>query len=250
MNAGVETGGDEVDAALVARHVQHDVGVLRASCPSFGASTVVVARGETIKRTRPAGRSRSPEIKSTASRISPSAGRSRASNCAPAWVGATLRVVRASNRIPNRSSSARIAWLQRGGRHPQPLGRARKLRSSATARNAERTLSSSRTICERYSLTLVELFPLLPRRTARYDCAMDIKRAGSQPSSKGPPDWFTAPSASIRSSGARSGARRRQRHLRPGRVPRRGYASLGQDSDCGVRSRPVPERADRCGRCR
>ena len=35
------------------------------------------------------------------------------------------------------------------------------------------------------------LFPLLPRRTPYYDCPMDIKRAGSQPSSKGPADWFT-----------------------------------------------------------
>jgi hypothetical protein len=28
MNAGVETGGDEIDRALVARHVEYDVGVV------------------------------------------------------------------------------------------------------------------------------------------------------------------------------------------------------------------------------
>ena len=32
---------------------------------------------------------------------------------------------------------------------------------------------------------------LTPRRTADYDSRMDIKRAGSQPSTKGPADWFT-----------------------------------------------------------
>src|SRR2546428_11656380 len=37
MNAGVETGGDEVDAALVARHVQHDVGVLADELSQLGA---------------------------------------------------------------------------------------------------------------------------------------------------------------------------------------------------------------------
>src|SRR3989441_677103 len=166
-------------------------GYSRANCPSFGASTVGAARGETTKRTRPAGRSRSPETSSSASRTSPSAGRSRATSCAPASVGATLRVVRASKRTPKRSSSSRIAWLSAEGVTPRRLAARVKLRSSATARNADRTLSSSRTICERHSLTLVD-YSRYCRAVAPVTIApMDIKRAGSQPSSKGPAAWFT-----------------------------------------------------------
>src|SRR5438552_17674096 len=114
--------------------------------------------GDTIKRTRPAGRSRKPLITSTAPRMSPSAGRRRAMSCSPAGVGATLRVVRASRRTPNRSSSPRIAWLIAEADTPRRFAARVKLRSSATARNADRTLSSSRTICEWYSQTLVD-FP-------------------------------------------------------------------------------------------
>src|SRR5437879_6934510 len=166
-------------------------GYSRANCPSFGARTVVVARGEITKRTRPAGRSRSPEIKSTASRMSPSAGRSRATSCAPASVGATLRVVRASKRTPKRPSSSRIAWDTAEGVTPRRLAARVKLRSSATARNADRTLSSSRTIREPYSLTLVDYSRYCRAVPPVTIAPMDIKRAGSQPSSKGPADWFT-----------------------------------------------------------
>src|SRR5437660_1717032 len=42
--------------------------------------------GDTTKRTRPAGRSRRPVIRSTAPRMSPSAGRRRAMSCSPARV--------------------------------------------------------------------------------------------------------------------------------------------------------------------
>src|SRR2546422_6981047 len=112
--------------------------------------------GDTTKRTRPAGRSRSPVIRSTAPRMSPSAGRRRAMSCSPAGVGATLRVVRASRRTPNRSSSPRIAWLTAEVDTPRRFAARVKLRSSATARNADRRLSSSRTICEWYSITLLD----------------------------------------------------------------------------------------------
>ena len=88
--------------------------------------------------------------------MSASAGRRRAMNCSPASVGATLRVVRASSRTPIRSSSPRIAWLSAEGETPSRLAACVKLRSSATARNADRTLSSSRTIREWYSQTLVD----------------------------------------------------------------------------------------------
>src|SRR5881296_275878 len=156
MNAGVEPRGDEVDSGFVGRHVEYDVGVIARELSQLRGEPVGAARGDTTKRTRPAGRSRSPETSSRASRTSPSAGRSRATSCAPASVGATLRVVRASKRTPKRSSSSRIAWLSAEGVTPRRLAARVKLRSSATARNADRTLSSSRTICELYSLTLVD----------------------------------------------------------------------------------------------
>src|SRR3989454_6262724 len=113
--------------------------------------------GDTTKRTRPAGRSRSPVIRSTAPRMSPSAGRRRVMSCSPAGVGATLRVVRASRCTPNRSSSPRIAWLSAEVDTPRRFAARVKLRSSATVRKAERTPSSSRTILEWYSQSLVDL---------------------------------------------------------------------------------------------
>src|SRR2546426_6214880 len=84
------------------------------------------------------------------------AGRSRAISCSPASVGATLRVVLASRRTPIRSSSPRIAWLRAELDTPSRLAARVKLCCSATARKADRTLSSSRTICEWYSQTLVD----------------------------------------------------------------------------------------------
>ena len=77
-----------------------------------------------------------------------SAGRNSASSCSPASVGATLRVVRASSRTPTCSSSPRIAWLSADCVTPSRFAAFVKLFSSATARNADITLSSSRTIRE------------------------------------------------------------------------------------------------------
>src|SRR3989449_2329001 len=166
-------------------------GYSRANCPSFGASTVVPAMGDTTKRTRPAGRSRNPVITSTAPRMSPSAGRRRAMSCSPAGVGATLRVVRASRRTPNRSSNPRIAWLTAEVDTPRRFAARVKLRSSATARNADRTLSSSRTICEYYSQTLLDFSGYQGAHGPATMGRMDIKRSGSQPSDKGPAEYFT-----------------------------------------------------------
>src|SRR5207249_8263115 len=70
--------------------------------------------------------------------MSPSAGRSRPMSCSPACVGATLRVVRASRRTPNRSSNPRIAWLTAEVDTPRRFAARVKLRSSATVRNADR----------------------------------------------------------------------------------------------------------------
>src|SRR3989442_3051873 len=166
-------------------------GYARANCPSFGASSVLAAMGDTTKRTGPAGRSRKPVIRSTAPRMSPSAGRRRAMSCSPAGVGATLRVVRASRRTPNRSSSPRIAWLTAEVETPRRFAARVKLRSSATARNADRTLSSSRTICEYYSQTLLDFSGYSGVRGPITIGRMDIKRSGSQPSGIGPAEWFT-----------------------------------------------------------
>ena len=62
---------------------------------------------------------------------------------------------------------------------------------------------------------------------------MEIKRIGSQPSGKGPADWFTgtvridplfqAPDPALRS--------RRQRHFRAGRADRMAHASARSDPD-------------------
>ena len=92
----------------------------------------------TKSRTRPAGRSRRPESRSSAPRMSPSAGRSRARNSSPASVRATLRVVRASRRTPTRSSSARMAWLKAEGDTPSCFAARVKLRSSATEERRQR----------------------------------------------------------------------------------------------------------------
>src|SRR5438128_5511362 len=166
-------------------------GYSRANCPSFGASTVVAAMADTTKRTRPAGRSRSPVIRSTAPRMSPSAGRRRVMSCSPAGVGETLRVERASRCTPNRSPSPRIAWLSAEVDTPRRFAARVKLRSSATARNADRTLSSSRTICEYYSQTLLDFTGYSGRHGPVTIGRMDIKRSGSQPSGIGPAEWFT-----------------------------------------------------------
>src|SRR5437762_11367856 len=166
-------------------------GYARANCPSLGASTVVAAMGETTRRTGPAGRSRSPVITSTAPRKSPRAGRRRAMSCSPAGVGATLRVVRASRRTPNRSSKPRIAWLTAEVDTPRRFAARVKLRSSATVRNADRTLSSSRTICEQYSQTLLDYSGYTGAHGPATIARMDIKRSGSQPSGRGPAEWFT-----------------------------------------------------------
>jgi len=84
-------------------------GYALAKAPSFGASTIAAAKGETTRRTRPAGRSRRSARWSNTEATSPSAGRRRPSNCSPASVGATLRVVRDRSRTPMRSSRPRTA---------------------------------------------------------------------------------------------------------------------------------------------
>ena len=86
--------------------------------------------------------------------MSDRAGRSWASNCSPASVGDTLLVVRVSSRTPICSSNRRIAWLSPDVEMFRRFAALVKLRSSATARNADRTLSSSRRIVHSQSTDL------------------------------------------------------------------------------------------------
>src|SRR5437879_8659360 len=100
--------------------------------------------GDAIRRTVPAGFARSWPTSSGAGWMSWSAGRSCASRRSPAFVGATERVVRARSLSPSRSSSVRIEWLIADLLTPRFIAAFVKLRSSATAANAARTVSSSR----------------------------------------------------------------------------------------------------------
>lgn len=61
----------------------------------------------------------------------------------PASVGATLRVVRMSSRIPIRASSRLMVWLRVDWAIPSFAAALVKLRSSATARNHRRSLNCS-----------------------------------------------------------------------------------------------------------
>ena len=95
-------------------------------------------------------------------RMSASAGRRCARSCSPASVGDTLRVVRVSSRMPICSSRRRIAWLRPDVEMFNCFAARVKLRSSATARKAERTLSSSRMIVHSPSRILPDCIGLTP----------------------------------------------------------------------------------------
>src|SRR5918993_5386402 len=105
-------------------------------------------------RIRPIGVDCNPDKLVNTPRMSASAGLSWARSCSPASVGDTLRVVRVSSRTPICSSSRRIAWLSPEVEMFSCFAARVKLRSSATAINADKTLSSSRTIIRSSSITL------------------------------------------------------------------------------------------------
>jgi hypothetical protein len=67
-----------------------------------------------------------------------------------AWVGATLRVVRARRRMPRRASRRRTIWLSADWDKPSLPAARVKFRSSATTTKAVRSVISSRRI---YHLT-------------------------------------------------------------------------------------------------
>ena len=142
--------------AVVGGDLEHHVRVVTHELPELRTNTVLAARRGHRSRIRPTGAAAAPTICVNTSRMSDSAGRSCAINCSPASVGDTLRVVRASSRTPICSSSRRIAWLSPEVETFSRFAARVKLRSSATARNAERTLSSSRTIVQSQSTALAD----------------------------------------------------------------------------------------------
>jgi len=78
-----------------------------------------------VIRIEPAGFSRSSISEAISASICSKAGLSVRSSRWPAYVGATLRVVRASKRSPKRDSSRRMGVAQRGLRDPKLCGSAR-----------------------------------------------------------------------------------------------------------------------------
>ena len=111
----------------------------RANSASFGNNTSRAAVPGTTSRIRPAGRSRNCRASASAPSIRSSAGPNSASNALPAAVGATLRVVRASNCSPILFSSPRMAWLSADCDTPNRPAARVKLLSSATTAKAART---------------------------------------------------------------------------------------------------------------
>src|SRR5208282_4957340 len=164
-----------------------------------------------VTRMAPAGFSRSSLSAKSSASISSSREPTAPSRRSPAAVGATLRVVRAKSRSPRRASSPLIVWLSADCDTPSFPAALVKLRSLATARNA---ITSFR-FPEAFMSAPHRPMRVLPPNRApsralnsflsaagcwrRRDCRlaeqtegrMEIKRSGSQPSGKGPADWFT-----------------------------------------------------------
>ena len=70
----------------------------------------------------------------------------RATNCSPASVNETLRVVRLNSRMPRRASTAAIGWLSAEGDIPSSAAAARKLLVRASATTASYSLALSRIV--------------------------------------------------------------------------------------------------------
>src|SRR4051812_10559881 len=157
MDAGIEPPGVEIERAVVGADVEHDVGVLA------GELTQPCRHHQRERRARHHQTQASGWPAALARNVIKrffdvdEAGRRRPMSCCPASVVATLRVVRASRRTPRRSSRRRIAWLTAEVDTPRRFAARVKLRSSATARNASKTMRSTRAIHEYYSRALVLL---------------------------------------------------------------------------------------------
>lgn len=92
----------------------------------------------------PAGFSRKCVRSEIRSSILAKAGTKVSSSRDPVSVGVTLRVVRASKRIPRRASSLRITWLKADCESPNFFAAAVKLLASATATKIVKSAKSSR----------------------------------------------------------------------------------------------------------
>ncbi len=90
--------------------------------------TCRAAPAEVLMRNWPETVSRRLPACSIAPRIVDSAGAMLSTNCAPAAVSETLRVVRWNSRTPMRASSAATAWLSAEVETPSSAAAARKLR--------------------------------------------------------------------------------------------------------------------------
>src|ERR1700739_3174017 len=99
------------------------------------------APADVLVRSVPAGVSRWLPARAIASLIWPSAGATPETNCAPASVSETLRVVRWNRRTPSFASSAAMAWLNAERDMPSSVAAARKPRWRATASTASSSIS-------------------------------------------------------------------------------------------------------------
>src|SRR5260221_11129320 len=99
------------------------------------------APADVLMRSVPAGVSRWLPARAIASLIWPSAGATPETNCSPASVSETLRVVRWNRRTPSFASSAAMAWLNAERDMPSSVAAARKPRWRATASTASSSTS-------------------------------------------------------------------------------------------------------------
>src|SRR5246127_598743 len=106
------------------------------------------APADVLMRRVPAGVSRWLPARAIASLIWPSAGATPETNCSPASVSDTLRVVRWNRRTPSFPSSAAMAWLNAERDMPSSVAAARKPRWRATASTASSSISPDELIVQ------------------------------------------------------------------------------------------------------
>src|SRR5258708_7126059 len=107
----------------------------------MGVIICLAAPTEVLMRKVPAGIVRRLLAAAIASLIWPSAGATLDTNCSPASVSETLRVVRWNRRTPSFASSAAMAWLNAERDMPSSVAAARKPRWRATASTASSSTS-------------------------------------------------------------------------------------------------------------
>src|SRR5882757_8293046 len=118
------------------------------------------APADVLMRSVPAGVSRWLPARAIASLIWPSAGATPETNCSPASVSDTLRVVRWNRRTPSFASSAAMAWLNAERDMPSSVAAARKPRWRATASTASSSISPDDRIVQIPAPPHAELYTL------------------------------------------------------------------------------------------